>query len=634
MNHHSFVPGDYGRLTRLSSLTLAKDGAAAYVKYFWQDNAWQRRVEICQDGKTMEVSIGGSVEKCPVFSQDGALLWFLSDGRVALFDRRANEAQEAFPMPGSFEAVDVLPMEKGCLFACRKEIREEAPAGCAWEMPRVTEELHFRSDADHGFKKKYDYRLYVCNGGLRLIAESQQPFQALALLPDESAALYAQDGFKLVKLADNELQDVDASLVSGGDIRPAVSSDGTFALVAARTEGMEIALRRLWLDGQEHEPDETENEPAGLTEGAYMDTAPERKHLIALGKETNVFYITAHQNHTPGLWRVTVTGSRLVYEQQNLSGLITEAAGENANGVAVMRGNAALPPEPAYWQPGKNEIFPMTSGWNPWLSNQEAAVYLPFSCPSQDGRAELTGYLLLPKNREKPLPLLVWVHGGPSGYWTPGFNLELQCAVSQGFAVLLPNPRGSTGRGNDYASPEHAFDGGAANDILCLLDEALRQYPHLDRNQISVLGGSYGGYMAAWMAGNTARFRSAVVIKAVTNWLFIHFRSSQAGQSIIDDYRDFQDFLVDTVKMSPIYTAGEVSIPTLIIHGEQDQQVPVENAHQYYTALKDCHPELPVRLMLLPDCCHGYSRDALPDYIAIQQETLNWLNQYGKENAP
>lgn len=628
----AFVPEDYGRLTRLSSLTLSPDGAVACVKYFWRDGAWQRRVAIIKGRETWEISLGGTVEKCPAFSRNGKRLWFLSDGRIALYDRETEETKEAFPLPAGFEAVDVLPMEKGCLLSCRKEIREEAPAGCDWEMPRVAEDVRFRSDADHGFKKKYIYRLYVYDGGFKQVSESEKPFQALALLPDETAALYAQGNFRLVNLASGEIQEVKTAFSSGGDYRPVISADGRYAMAAVSTAGMEIALRRIWLDGQEHEPDEMENEPVGLAEGAYMDASPERKSLFAPGKKKNVFYAAAHQNHVPGLWRVTVTDKRLCFENIPAPGLITETAGENAEGVATLCGSSNQPPAPAYWQEGKHRFI--GAAWNDWLSDQEARPCLALSVPSQDGRAELTGFIIFPEERKGKIPLLVWVHGGPSGYWTPGFHLEIQCAVSQGFAVLLPNPRGSTGRGNDYANPEHAFDGGAANDILCLLDEALRQSPKLDQDHISVLGGSYGGYMAAWMAGNTARFQCAVVIKAVTNWLFIHFCSSQAGQSIIDDYRDFQDFLVDTVKMSPIYTAGDVHIPTLIIHGEKDQQVPVENAHQYYTALKDCHPDLPVRLMLLPDCCHGYSRDALPDYIAIQKETLNWLNRYGKEQKP
>ncbi|MBR5108779.1 MAG: S9 family peptidase [Clostridia bacterium] len=626
----AFVPEDYGRLSRFSSLCLSPDGAMACVRYFWQDGLWQRRIELLLGDTAREITLGGTKEICPAFSGDGRLVWFLSDGRVCVYDRQTEQAREAFSLPAGYEAADIVPLAKGCLCACQKEIREEPPAGCAWEMPRVAESLRFRSDADHGFKKQYSYRLYKYDGALRLIAEGDKPFQSMALLPDESAALFIQEDFRRMNLETGESEPLDAPFSPAPDIRPVVSRDGAYAL-AGVSLGMEISLRRLWLDGEAHEADAIENEPPGIAEGAYMDTAPDRKTRVAPGRTKDTYFVSAASGHRPGLWRLTVKPGRLTWERINAPGLAAETAGECGSGVAVLWGDTACPPRPAFIR--GEEIRFLLPDFNGWLQGKPSVSFLPLSAASQDGRAELTGFLLLPEEKKAHVPLLVWVHGGPSGYWAPGFNLEVYCAVSLGFAVLLPNPRGSTGRGNAYADPEHAFDGGAANDILCLMDQALRQYPQLDKRHASVLGGSYGGFMAAWMAGNTARFQSAVVIKAVTNWLFIHFNSSQAGQDIFASYRDFQDFLADTVRQSPVYAAGDVNIPTLIIHGEKDQQVPVENAHQYYTALKDCHPDLPVRLMLLPDCCHSYGRDALPDYIAIQRETLEWLYRYGREDG-
>ena len=623
-----FVPEDCARLVRLSSLAAAPDGALAYVKYFWQGGAWQRRVLLTEDGRTEEISIGGVRETCPAFSGDGRKLWFLSDGRIALYDRDTGATKEAFSLEEGFEAADVLPLSAGCVFVCRKEIRETPPAGCDWQMPLVTEELHFRNDGDHGWKRKYVYRLCMYRGSVRVLAEGNAPFRSLAVLPDESAALYAQNGFCLISLPDGGIREIPAPFEPGGDIRPVVARDGSYALAAASC-GMETCLRRLWLDGRKHEPDQIENEPDGLSVGLYMDTSPERKALIARGPEQDTFFVCAARDHVPALFRAQVRADRIVYQNLGLPGLPVETAWTPATGIAVMAGDEGTPPCPAFWLGGTLSFA--ADDPNPWMKGVPVSPYRTVRTLSQDGRAELTGFLLLPEGREADIPLLVWVHGGPSGCWTPGFSLEIRCAVSLGFAVLLPNPRGSTGRGEAYADPAHAFDGGAANDILCLLDEALRQYPCLDGGCVSILGGSYGGFMAAWMAGNTARFRCAVVIKAVTNWLFIHFNSSQAGQPVMDDYRDFQDFLTDTVRSSPVFAAGDVNIPTLIIHGEKDQQVPAENAHQYYTALRDCHPDLPVRLMLLPDCCHSYARDALPDWLAVQRETLSWLNTYGKE---
>ena len=95
MKNPAFIPEDYGRLTRLSSLTLAPDGAVACVKYFWRDGAWQRRTVMIKGRETREISLDGTVEKCPAFSRDGKRLWFLSDGRIALYDRETEETKDS-----------------------------------------------------------------------------------------------------------------------------------------------------------------------------------------------------------------------------------------------------------------------------------------------------------------------------------------------------------------------------------------------------------------------------------------------------------------------------------------------------------------------------------------------------------
>ena len=323
------VPEDYAQMVRLSSLAAAPDGALAYVKNFWQENAWQRRVELNQDGDIKAVSIGGIRETCPEFSKDGRRLWFLSDGRVALYDRETGSAREAFPLPEGFLATDVLPMKDGCVFSCRRELREAPPAGCNWQMPLVTEELRFRDDGDHGWKKRYEYRLCLYRGSVRVLAEGGRPYRALALLPDESAVLVAQDGFFLISLTDGVVTPLSAPFQPGGDVRPAFAQDGSYAMVSVSC-GMESRLMRLWLDGREHVPDQTENEPAGLSEGLYMDLSPERKSLIARGQEANTFFVSAVRGHRPALFKAEVREEKIVYTELEGGGLPVESAGETA----------------------------------------------------------------------------------------------------------------------------------------------------------------------------------------------------------------------------------------------------------------------------------------------------------------
>ena len=80
--------------------------------------------------------------------------------------------------------------------------------------------------------------------------------------------------------------------------------------------------------------------------------------------------------------------------------------------------------------------------------------------------------------------------------------------------------------------------------------------------------------------------------------------------------------------MSPASMADHIHIPTLLIHGEKDQQCPPENSLQLFRLIQTYHPEIPCRLRLYPNCCHAYSRDGLEDYLSIQEETLKWMETY------
>ena len=615
---------DYGRLERFSSLTVQGSHVAA-VRLAWRNHVWARSILLNAEGENTWVTLGGEQECCPAFGPDGRL-WFVSDGRIGCRNC-SGETEQVQAVPEGFEAVSLLPVEHGLAFVCRREVRETAPEGCQWDMPLVAEELHYRADADHGFRRQYVYRLCVWDGACRTLDEGSTPYRCLACVPGRRL-LVDRGGFMLVDLESGKCTPMDLPLSAAGDIRPVVSADGRYAL-AAVSAGDGAQVRRIWLDGEKHPEDRAEGTMACLALEAYMDRASDMPAVMCRDSEADTYLVCGCEAFRPCLYRVRAGEDRLDFERIPAEGHIMEIARMEDGSLAAICGTLAEPPRPVRIRENRTEeVF---GPCNAFLREAPEIAWHEIRTMSQDGRAELTAFLLMPpENGMEKRPLLVWAHGGPSGFWAPGFSLETACACHRGYAVLLPNPRGSTGKNAGYADPEPAFDGTAPNDVLTLVDEALRRFPQLDAERMGVLGGSYGGYMAAWMAVHTKRFRAAVPIKAVTNWLFIHFKSSQAGQPVLDEYRDFEDFLVDTLRSSPVCYAGECATPVLVIHGEKDQQVPVENAHQFYTALKDACPELPVRLMLLPDCCHRYSQDRLEDFAAIQRAALDWMDQYVK----
>ena len=411
---------------------------------------------------------------------------------------------------------------------------------------------------------------------------------------------------------------------------PVLSHDGTRLLACGRDKdapGSDLALKMIDLEtGALTGSDDTAPQGIFNGEGCGDGVFPS---LTALARcETNgLFMVTAYEDGHIGVYCVDVSGESLKWERVTPpGGSFGCIAAPRDGALPCLYTDATHPAEVCLFEPATGDLTAIAHH-NAWLDGALLSGMRAFKALALDGKACLAGWVMLPEGADGA-PVLLWPHGGPAGFYADAFSLERQAAAARGYAVVLPNPRGSTGYGFAYEDAERAYDGGAGIDCLTLLDAALTEFPALDPMRVGVIGGSYGGYMAAWMAGNTRRFKAAVVLKAVTNWLFIHFKSSQGGQPVFDEYRDFQDFLVDTVRKSPIYRAGDVSIPTLVIHGERDQVCPVENAHQFYVAVRDTHPDLPAKLIVMPNCCHAYGRDDVRDYAYIQEQSLAWLDQY------
>ncbi|MGN1018800.1 MAG: S9 family peptidase [Aristaeellaceae bacterium] len=605
------IPEDYRRLQRVSSLTGSPDGACAYTVYCWQDG-WRCRVELLSaGGQPQAVTAGGYAEKDPAFSADGRLLYFLSDGRVCVYDRASGCTRLLFePEPG-FEAYGFAVMPQGAAVRARREIREEAPGNCEWDMPLVAEGLHYRNDADHGFTRKYEYRLYLASEAAPVLLDEGKADWKFLACADENTLLFSRGAWQQFDIRTHETRGMDDGLIAEGE--PAVA-DGKLLAAARSKKDDSLGLYRFILADGGAAPVEIACD-LPLADGAYCDKSPERKNQLCFTADGKALAVLTNQG-VPGLWSID--------DQRRLSDETIFECASAGERLWVIRGASDQAMEVCTLERGR--CVPQARH-NAWLDACHLTAYQTVSVPALDGKAELHGFYMLPE-RPDNAPVLLWIHGGPEGFFTDGLWLETQAAVSRGYAVVMPNPRGSSGYGNAYQHSGQEFDQGACTDVLTLLDAVLRLHPELDAKRAGVLGGSYGGYMSAMLAGTTKRFRASVVIKPVTNWLFIHFKSSQSGQDVFAAHRDFQDFLCDMIRMSPVAHAGEVDIPTLIIHGEKDQQCPVENAHQYYVAVRDTHPDLPVRLIVMPDCCHSYSRDHVDDYIYIQQQTLAWFEQY------
>jgi dipeptidyl aminopeptidase/acylaminoacyl peptidase len=235
------------------------------------------------------------------------------------------------------------------------------------------------------------------------------------------------------------------------------------------------------------------------------------------------------------------------------------------------------------------------------LARVESLVF-----PSFDG-TEIEAFLTLPSGVATARhPLIVMLHGGPHAQQGRAFNARAQVYAARGWASLQVNYRGSTGYGQKLADAIAGDqDGGEARDVLGAVDAALRRYPWLDPERIGVEGGSYGGQLVNWLVTQDARFRAGVSIAGISNLVSFHYTAYYHDYLPVE-YGAYphEGGLADRLwERSPLRWVSAVRTPVLLLHGENDNDVPVSEAEQFYVALLEVG--VPTTLVRYPREGHG-----------------------------
>lgn len=214
-----------------------------------------------------------------------------------------------------------------------------------------------------------------------------------------------------------------------------------------------------------------------------------------------------------------------------------------------------------------------------------------FSFKSADG-TEVEAFLTTPQGRTDSSrhPLIVMIHGGPHGQQGPAFNLKAQVYASKGWASLMVNYRGSTGYGQAFVDAIFRDqNGGEAKDVLAGVDAALARYPWLDASRMGIEGGSYGGQLTNWIVTQTDRFKAAIPSAGIVNLISFNYMAYYHDYLAVEfGGYPHEPGLIDLLwERSPLKHVGRVKTPVLVIHGENDNDVPVAEAEQWFIALKD-----------------------------------------------
>jgi dipeptidyl aminopeptidase/acylaminoacyl peptidase len=228
-----------------------------------------------------------------------------------------------------------------------------------------------------------------------------------------------------------------------------------------------------------------------------------------------------------------------------------------------------------------------------------------------------------------PFPLVVNVHGGPVWAYRNLWSLSypwVPLLVSQGYAVLNPNPRGSSGRGQSFA--RHVFGemgGDDTGDFLTGVD-ALVERGIADPDRLCVMGGSYGGYMTAWLVTQDTRFAAAVPVSPTTDWYSQHFTSNIPFFDALfldgDPEKPGDKFHT----RSPVFQASKVRTPCLNVAGALDRCTPPGQAEEFHRALLEHGVES--QLVIYPEEGHGVR--AFPAQIDFCTRVLMWFDLHAR----
>jgi len=263
---------------------------------------------------------------------------------------------------------------------------------------------------------------------------------------------------------------------------------------------------------------------------------------------------------------------------------------------------------------------------------EEVAVSLPeqYSFVADNG-VTVEGWLLKPSGFQegRKYPMVLQIHGGPHVAYGLTFSHEMQVLCGMGYAVLFTNPQGSGGYGQEFNNKTYCDYGGQGyRDLMQAVDEALVKWPWIDEERLGVTGGSYGGYMTNWIIGHTNRFKAAVSLRSSCD-RFSFFGTSDVGYNSGKfefpgkPWLNAEGYLM----RSPIMFVENVQTPVMLIHSEQDLRCPIEQAEQFFTALKFLKKE--AVFVRFPNENHELSRSGQPHHRVERLEHLcGWFERW------
>ena len=607
----------------------------------------------------------GPHDASPTWSPDGRFLAFTSRRGEKRGDSTLHVLPVAGPgvvrtlctMPDGLDDVAWSPDGRTIAFISRTRDERYDAESAAWQSPRKIERLFSRLNGEDWVfdRPKHVYTVAADGtGSPRNLTPGEFQHSGTSWLRDSSAIVTSAqrhdtwDSDRARDLYVVDVADHGEGSSDGANIRALTGHDGTYDEPSVSPDGTQVAFLGaadpgvypqndrvgiLPIDGAQH----PHSDIRWITDGLDRNFQPAIGSQPPVWESDSMLLANAEDRGTTHLYRLHADGSSAPAPLTDgpLSVTSFDAA---AGTIATARTTVDHPAELYVGDEQRTRVGDELAGQ---LLNWEH-----FTAPTTDGTDEIDAWIMRPAgfDETKRYPVLLNVHGGPHTQYGEYFLDEFQMQAAAGFVVVLGNPRGSSGRhtgwGQAIQGPSHPSVPGPGwgtvdvDDVLAVIDTALDRYSFCDADRVGMLGGSYGGWMATWLAGHHGdRFRAFCSERAVNNAAALEQSSdiSTAFNSIhgVNHLEDPDEY----VRMSPITAVRNIDKPMLIIHSEEDWRCPIGQAEELWVALKLLGKE--VDFYRFPGENHEMSRSGSPLHRVQRGEIiLDWFSARLRDGTP
>ena len=361
------------------------------------------------------------------------------------------------------------------------------------------------------------------------------------------------------------------------------------------------------------------------------ETPNRNASIISVSADNNYVFVADANRTKSEVYKISLNSSN-ISPMLNLKGRVSSPKlSDDSKKIVFVKQELDKPSEVFISQ--LNTINPkQISNFNPTKDFPKLAKTEIITWKSKDG-LEIEGLITYPTKykKRKKYPLAVIIHGGPAGVFSETFTgarsiYNIEYFASNGYAVLRPNPRGSTGYGKDFRFANFKDWGfGDYEDIMSGVDKVI-DMGVADPNRLAVMGWSYGGYMTSFVVTRTNRFKAASMGAGLPNLVSMttttdipDYLVAHMGGEFWDDYETYE-------KHSAIYRIDKVQTPTQVIHGANDLRVPFTQGQEFYVALK--RKGVPTEMVVYPRTPHGPREPKL--LMDVSPRILTWLDKYIK----